>query len=847
MKRILAFITGLSLLLLPSFAFADLTAKISSYDIFTPTLQDRSVAYLGQVFGTVGGAVHGTSGQLLAELFRVFNYGIAAIVPIILCYALIMGVINTAQEGEFMGRKMNSAWVALRAVVGLGILVPKYTGYSLVQVLIMWVTVQGVGLADKIWATAVDHLVNENGVIYAVPGQTVNKGGLRKTLEVGGQVLNAEVCMYKLQDVADQTRQDAINGLKKNPNNPTWQALAKQPYPRYHPVWDDNNRTVTFGTTDKPAACGTFGWGGSSSQTESFAKFDIYQRTGLEQMVNSIAPTAKNLADTSNVILPMDQANSLRKRTQMAVIGASQDYENIMQPALRTAQTDADQEWRDNLTEAKEKGWIVAGSYYWDLAKVDNKLNEQLGNYQPTGSAATIAQLEKEGVDSKAVEVAQGRANKFLALPQLTVMLRFMETEIPTALSPQEQAALINYLTPLDPDNEKANADKLANARNAVIAANGSQVESEREAISTDDKTKTRVITGTTMAAAIGVAAASGGVGAVMVVLSSALISLTELWFGVMNSPGDPIAMVQTLGQGMLGIAVALWLTGSVLLGVLTTLLSIGGSMTGVSYGIQNGLKMFVPIVISFILALFVNGMVLSVYVPLIPYFIFTFASIGWLISVLEATVAGPLVAAALTHPEGHDLLGKAEQAIMLLLGVFLRPAVMVIGFLAAMILARVSLRIVNAGFSHVTTAGNITLSGFNIFGTVGLMIVYTMIVISLINLVFNAGVVKLWETIWMWIGFHQPGSSVESALQELKSGAHGGAQTAGELGGGLVRGGADTRAGQLGRGEKGGIGGFRPEGTRDREGNLQQGGWIQNDGQVNKGGGIVGDGGKNS
>lgn len=835
MKRILAFLTGLSLLILPNFAFADLTSKLSSYDIFTPTVQDRSIGYLGQVFGTVGGAVHGTSGQLLAELFRVFNYGITAIVPLILIYALVMGVINTAQEGEFMGKKMNSAWVAFRAVVGVGILVPKYTGYSLVQVLIMWVTVQGVGLADKVWSTAVDHLVTENGVIYAAPAQTLAKGGLRKTLEKSGDIFNAEICMYKLQDVASQQRSDAIAGLKKNPSNPNWQALAQQPLPRYRPVWDDNNKTVTFGTTDKPAVCGTFTWGGQSS---SFAKYDEYQKMGLNQMVTGMAPVAKNIVDASDKTLPLDQSNSLRKRTQMAVLGAAMDYENIMQPALRTAQTSADQEWRDNLTEAKDKGWIVAGSYYWDLAKVDNKLNDQLGNYQPGGTATPIAQLEKDGVDSKAVEVAQGKAANYLALPALTAILKFMEDGMSNPLSPQEKAAVLNYMTPVDGDNPQANADKLRNVRNALIAANGSEADSEKDAFSYQDKTMTRMITGSTMVAASFVAAASGGIGVVMMVLSSALISLTELWFGVMNSPGDPVAMIQTLGQGMLGIAVSLWLVGSVLLGVLTTFMSIGGSMTGVSYGIQNGLKMFVPIVISFILALFVNGMVLSVYVPLIPYFIFTFAAIGWLISVLEAIVAGPLVAAALTHPEGHDLLGKAEQAVMLLMGVFLRPVIMVIGFLAAMILARVSLRIVNAGFSHVTTAGNITLSGFNIFGTIGLMIVYTMIIISLINLVFTAGVVKLWETIWMWVGFHQPSSAVESALQEIKGGVHGGAQAAGELGGGLLRGGADTRAGQLGRGMKGGAGagagGFRPSSATEK------GGWVGEDGNVDQGGPVA-------
>jgi defect-in-organelle-trafficking protein DotA len=62
--------------------------------------------------------------------------------------------------------------------------------------------------------------------------------------------------------------------------------------------------------------------------------------------------------------------------------------------------------------------------------------------------------------------------------------------------------------------------------------------------------------------------------------------------------------------------------------------------------------------------------------------------------------VAAPLVCFGLTHPEGHDFLGEAKQAAMLLLGVFLRPALMVIGLIAGMILSYVSLRILVYTFS---------------------------------------------------------------------------------------------------------------------------------------------------
>ncbi|HVT62655.1 MAG TPA: type IV secretion protein DotA, partial [Legionellaceae bacterium] len=74
----------------------------------------------------------------------------------------------------------------------------------------------------------------------------------------------------------------------------------------------------------------------------------------------------------------------------------------------------------------------------------------------------------------------------------------------------------------------------------------------------------------------------------------------------------------------------------------------------------------------------------------------------AWLIAVIEAMVAGPVVALGVTHPEGHDALGKAEQAIMILVNVFLRPAMMIVGYIAAIALCYVSVFIVNSGFSEV-------------------------------------------------------------------------------------------------------------------------------------------------
>ena len=69
-----------------------------------------------------------------------------------------------------MGREGKSGWGAIRAVLGVGLLVPGTTGYSLIQVFVMWVVIQGVGLADTIWETGANYMFSHQGRIFSNPG-----------------------------------------------------------------------------------------------------------------------------------------------------------------------------------------------------------------------------------------------------------------------------------------------------------------------------------------------------------------------------------------------------------------------------------------------------------------------------------------------------------------------------------------------------------------------------------------------------------------------------------------------------------------------------------------------------
>src|SRR3990167_7379311 len=94
-------------------------------NLFTIAPQDQSAYYLGVIFGPVGNVLTSSvSGTVLGAMFQTFNTITLTIGAFIIIYTTIMGVIMTAHEGEFMGKKFQSLWTPLRMVIGIAGLVP---------------------------------------------------------------------------------------------------------------------------------------------------------------------------------------------------------------------------------------------------------------------------------------------------------------------------------------------------------------------------------------------------------------------------------------------------------------------------------------------------------------------------------------------------------------------------------------------------------------------------------------------------------------------------------------------------------------------------------------------------
>lgn len=194
---------------------------------------------------------------------------------------------------------------------------------------------------------------------------------------------------------------------------------------------------------------------------------------------------------------------------------------------------------------------------------------------------------------------------------------------------------------------------------------------------------------------------------------------------------------------------------------------------------------MWLPLLMFILTSLFVAGVQFAILVPLMPYILFWAGQIAWLIGVLEAVVAAPLVMLGLAHPGGHEYLGHAQGAVKMLIGVMFRPVLMVIGMIVGILLTYVVIAFSAQGF-HTVAAGILNAvpsADSSVQGTLAclLLFIYATFLVMAFQKCFST-IYVIPERVVEWIG-GQAARAGESELQQMQSATQSTAQGAGQAG----------------------------------------------------------------
>lgn len=182
----------------------------------------------------------------------------------------------------------------------------------------------------------------------------------------------------------------------------------------------------------------------------------------------------------------------------------------------------------------------------------------------------------------------------------------------------------------------------------------------------------------------------------------------------------------------------------------------------------------------------FIWGAFFGILLPVIPSLIITFSLISWVLLVVEAMLASPLIALGLAHPSSQQFFGASEQSVMLFLQLFLRPVLIFLAVLFSGLLSYCGLTILNESMIILldtllpTTVTNIWVDGFILI--MAFMVYGYLAFLVLIQCFAIIGMLP--DRMASWIGSGPLGQ--ENVLQQVlgvRSSVEGAAQKVGQGG----------------------------------------------------------------
>lgn len=757
--------TAIVLLLVAGCALADATnisnmVSSESSALTNPPLTDYSVAYLSQIFGNVGDVLHGTSGQILGKMFDILNKGIMVVTALWLGYTTCMLALRAAQEGSFLGQNKNVPVLFLRIAFGFILIIPSSTtGYSLLQDAFMKVVVAGVALADQTWSAALNYM-QYGGSLYIKPsGLSLDKdmvsrallahggGGAAETNTQSGYItklLMSEVCMLTSKSTASPTY-----------TPPTFSTTGAGS----QAAITVGGGTISFpsysNSVKTPGGCGTI-TSYFNAQVASGAggfKLSQYTQAQIEQMANTSFAAMQSLVtkmlDVAQCYVGYPGVNTSvsanQKCTQSwvgkATFSALLSYAGLMstyQTALTQSgnQTGVQQHASDFMGRARAQGWIMAGRFYWDV--------------------------ENANADAAAINLSK-------LMPSVTLPPGTNEGQANGHYPPYILSSSQNPPTPfLSNLGQKDSIMWLVSSYwLQYVGAQQSAVDNTLASQSSSNS---------------GNQFANAAAGQATAVMSRALGNFGGPGAGQDPSQYNPIALLMQMGRDLLNAAVGIWIGVLVLSFGIGLIAGICQSTSPAGLAWKSVLAWIKTLINTICFLILIPGAILAYYVPMYPFAVYTFAAVGWIFTVIEGMAAAPLVCMGLTHPEGHDFLGKAEQALMLFLGIFLRPALMVIGLIAAMIVSFVAFKMMYIGFQGVIT--DLSSQGPSAFGDDFLLpitqalilVIFGMLTMELVEQCFKL-IYQLPNNIMRWIGGPQMGEEYGQMAQAIKGAVSAGGQ----------------------------------------------------------------------
>lgn len=643
--------------------------------LFDTPSTDKSIEYLSSIFGTMPGLqLQSDATPLFPQMVYIFNQCIFILGIIIVVYTSVVGTMNTAQEGEVLGKQWHTVLIPARVGFGIYLLLPTAGGYNWIQITVMWFIIQGIGAANTLWSKVIQ--ANEQGGNIH---QDTREIDLRNAMSAVRQIFTANVCMHVLN--SDPTAQQIL----KNEIIQMYELGQQIQWGRISQIGEEQ---PLCGAINIPTV------GQSLFNSSNGTDASVEERKTM--FANAIVLASQALESAAIEAVS-------ENGTQATMAGTFVSAARILQMAAQDV-GDTFQNMSEIGKEAIENGWIHAGSYYFRLTQNSSS------SYR-----ATDVSLTGNSLNSQKILNLFGNAYGGNLLNQInTYSLEYSEQATSTA-NDTPAGGQQNQL--------KLNAAPAGEGTNILAAIFGDLMEN---------------------------------------IIQDLSEQMTE---GGPNE--DPIlSMAQFGGNLAIGVELTFWYALMIVF-VIWIASSIFSCLNPLGHAMQFLASFVFPIAILIITLLWTAGMTLGLYVPLIPYLVFTFGAIGWLILVIEAILGASLIALTLIVPT-EDEIGKAGYAMVILLGLFMRPALMIVGFVLGIQVLYIAMNMLNFGFWATLMASTGGADGVGVFGMVAVIMIYAGLATGLVHEAFSL-IYLLPNKVLRWMGGSPEDEEAGKQAKELK------------------------------------------------------------------------------
>lgn len=343
-------------------------------DPFTPPDNDITIKIISQIFG---GLMPNGGVDAFGSAMQTFCSACLIIAGILATYTLLAGTIGTAHDGEMLGKKFSSVWIPIRYTLGTALVLPVVgSGYAIVQKLVMWVIIQGIGLGGMVWGSYMEKP-------YSQATTTVQETTKYDIQNLAERIFLNQVCVKS--NAYGVKHSDSILDLIHKYN--------------YEMSFDGDANTYNFGDTNGTLlgagenACGSVKLADKVSNTtianqssvsnsgklgaldELFIPADISpintaQKTATVSMINELGAVADTFITEDNI-------DNAKAKSYYAKINTAKDnyVKTIESVAKSTASNQA-----DVSSKAKQYGWAIAGAYYMNIVVTNNKIATAIGS-----------------------------------------------------------------------------------------------------------------------------------------------------------------------------------------------------------------------------------------------------------------------------------------------------------------------------------------------------------------------------------------------------------------------------------------------------------------------------------